>query len=313
VPGEDGTFVGLQDFSLHEGMLGFRAGGNFRRLYLKPDITVGNVPGTIEMYLELPPPFGAVLSETYAMIYSGGRVGFGNVGAVGVADRNPDDPRNPALSMIADTNTAIPKGSGTFTAFAGNIQQPLGFDSATNTLAFVGRGADDQEGVYAFIGGGSLQMLADSSTPVPDDEGTLDRFCGVAVGGDGVVFRGSSRSTGFDAIYAYENEALRIVAKRGDPVPGSASTFRSFGCGTAYDDDLIAFTGSAIGPTLSGLVLESGGQLVKVVYTGDEVNGRTVDGLLFGNDGSLDGSTRQIVFQLSFEDGSGALNLATLR
>src|SRR5262249_34531032 len=76
------------------------------------------------------------------------------------------------FAKIADTNTAIPGGVGTFAGFMGVVL------SGSN-VAFWGSDFDTQTGYYADVGGG-LQVVADENTPVPGGPGTFNAFDSVA-------------------------------------------------------------------------------------------------------------------------------------
>jgi len=69
-----------------------------------------------------------------------------------------------ALSLIADTSTAIPNGTGTFTAFTTAYADG-------GSYAFIAGGDSSQQGIYLSTGM-SLTRIADKTTTVPDIGGT---------------------------------------------------------------------------------------------------------------------------------------------
>ena len=72
------------------------------------------------------------------------------------------------LERVADTDTAIPYGHGTFTEFGWECAIDRG------TIAFVGRGERGQEGVYVQAAGGALDKLVDRDDAI--DEVQIEQF-----------------------------------------------------------------------------------------------------------------------------------------
>ena len=75
------------------------------------------------------------------------------------------------FSKVADSQTLIPNGTGTFNHFgqpSSNLIAPV--ISGTN-VAFVGSRGDDQHGLYLYSNG-ALQRVADRSTPMPTSSTT---------------------------------------------------------------------------------------------------------------------------------------------
>src|SRR5213078_154053 len=99
---------------------------------------------------------------------------------------------------------------GTFTAFSGSS-----FDDGT--VAFIGFGASQQEGIYAALAHGSVIRIADRNTPIPGRSSNL--FSGVPSLEGGIV---AFSSGGFedDGIYAAALAgALSRIADRNTPIP----------------------------------------------------------------------------------------------
>ncbi len=95
-------------------------------------------------------------------------VGSNGAGYHGVFAGAPARVGGPSLELVADTDTAIPDGAGTFESFS---DRP---SIAAGQVAFWGRSAAGLEGVYSTRGG--LHRVADLSTPVPDGVGTFTAF-----------------------------------------------------------------------------------------------------------------------------------------
>ncbi len=79
---------------------------------------------------------------------------------------------NGLTEAVATTNTLIPDGNGTFTAF-GSPPTP-GLALSGDNVAFVGEGTSNQRGLYHTVGG--LTRAADRTTPVPNGTGTFFTF-----------------------------------------------------------------------------------------------------------------------------------------
>jgi hypothetical protein len=98
------------------------------------------------------------------------------------------------LSRVADTNTAIPSGTGRFISFGDPRVQGA-------RVAFDGIGANGQSGVYV-ANGGSLVRIANTSTPIPAGTGN---FAGVgypSLDGENLAFLGNgSLASGQSGIY----------------------------------------------------------------------------------------------------------------
>ena len=94
------------------------------------------------------------------------------------------------LTRLADTNSAIPNGTGNFTGFFG---VPSASDS---TVVFLGFGSGNvEQGVYSVpLGGGPLARIADLNTPIPNGTGNFSTFIAstsaVSLSGSVLAFEG---------------------------------------------------------------------------------------------------------------------------
>jgi hypothetical protein len=76
------------------------------------------------------------------------------------------------FTRIADTSTPIPNGTGAFTSFLVVTPSVSG-----STVAFYGAGSGNQRGIYSSpIGGGTLTVVADVTTAIPNGTATLVVF-----------------------------------------------------------------------------------------------------------------------------------------
>ncbi|HEX9792706.1 MAG TPA: hypothetical protein VGC54_01870, partial [Planctomycetota bacterium] len=86
--------------------------------------------------------------------------------------------------LVADANTAIPGGAGTFMNFAG-------VDWDGQTVAFMGRNAGNSGSLYAGSAPANLQVVVAPGTPVPGESANFLGFSNpIAYEGGILVFSG---------------------------------------------------------------------------------------------------------------------------
>ncbi len=113
------------------------------------------------------------------------------------------------LQTVADTTTAIPGGTGTFTSFGDRPSTDRG------ATVFYGQGTAGQQGIYTDLGG-TLRRVADLSTPIPNGTGTFTGFTffyGPSIDGNRIAFRGTGAG-GQIGIYLFSartNTLTRVV------------------------------------------------------------------------------------------------------
>jgi hypothetical protein len=204
---------------------------------------------------------------------------------------------NGSLTKIADTTTAIPGGTGSFTAI------PVDPIISGDDVVFVGNGSGGQQGVY-LSKAGSLSVIADTQTAIPNGVG---KFVAIpqepTIGGDRVAFVGFG-SGGQQGVYAIPVDPVIPsdpvkVADLNTAIPRGSGSFTGFGAVSVSATD-VAFLGTGTGGQ-SGIYDLTGGQLVKAIAVGDTISGKTVTGLNFTRSG-LFGDP--IAFQATFDDGS---------
>ncbi len=162
----------------------------------------------------------------------------GNVKMLVLGFPVPEEPLD--VEFVADTQTAIPGGVGTFTDF------PSGPGLSGNNLAFYGLGAGGQQGLYLTTLG-SMQtpsLIANLDTPIPGGTGSFLSFDAEAgiiiVSGHTAVFAGSG-SGGQHGLYG----AVFAPPLVGDP-------FRIADTATAIPEGTGNFTEFPYVPGLSG-------------------------------------------------------------
>lgn len=196
---------------------------------------------------------------------SGDQVAYRGVGEdhEGIYLRDIFDPNS--LVAVADVNTPIPGGSGTFSGFS---------DVSLNNgdITFYATGPSGQIGIYSFIGD-VLDVVADLSTPLPGGTGTFSAFGNPWIYHGMVVFWGAGSQEGEEGIYTTAGGTLRVVADTTTPVPNGGGNFTGFDggfsifptgqtCFPSLDYGKIVFCGTSSGQ--EGIYLEDHGTLSTV-------------------------------------------------
>jgi hypothetical protein len=157
-------------------------------------------------------------------------------------------------TAIADTATAIPGGSGSFTAI-------VSIDADGGQVAFRGSGGSGQSGVYTGTGG-ALATVADTGTAIPGGTGNFVGFNNVGIADGSVAFVGSG-GTFQQGIYSDRAGALAVVADTSTPEPGGSGSFFPFGFNASIDAvGRVAFRAGT--PAGSGIYVDDGSTLRRV-------------------------------------------------
>ncbi|NJK39435.1 MAG: hypothetical protein HC835_19800 [Oscillatoriales cyanobacterium RM2_1_1] len=145
-------------------------------------------------------------TETFKFVGSPGLNENDNVAFFGIDSSNQSGlylRNNNGISLVADTNTAIPEGVGNFTDFFYFVS----LDNNEN-LAFLGIGANNQQGIYENVAG-EFSTVIDLNIPL---EGKVIEDLALGregLNGDQVVF--SARFTdGTEGIYLAENAPVGL-------------------------------------------------------------------------------------------------------
>lgn len=179
------------------------------------------------------------------------------------------------LSSIADTNTPIPGGSGTFTSFhncVGGVPGPCYQD---NQLVFAAYGSNGQYGVYTAAGG--LKRLLDLSTPSPIGSAFLS--VNPPVTDLGIVAISANTDSG---VVGYLQDCLgtHVIVDPTTPYPGSTLPFGFvppfFGAGRiCMDDGMVVFFGVTPDSSAIGMYGYQHGQIFKILESSDMLDGDT--------------------------------------
>jgi len=117
-----------------------------------------------------------------------------------------------SLAVLADLNTPIPGGSGTFTDF-----RAVSLDG--ESLGFLGFGSNEQ-GIYVSAHG-SIGVIADLNTLIPDRTDLFAALASVAVDDGNVAFQGRG-SDGYNGIFTDLGGSLETVIARGHELDGKS-------------------------------------------------------------------------------------------
>jgi hypothetical protein len=220
-----------------------------------------------------------------------------------------------ALTRIADKNTPVPGGAGTFSSFFSPVVH-------NSRIAFVDSALD---GLYLHhTDNGTLSLVADSGTAMPGrnenfrDFNSLGR--GLDMHSDAIAFLGTGATAAGVYRFNIASGALTAIADTDTVAPGGGlAKFERYFNAVSVDNGAVAFgygTGfayipPATGPNeteLYGVYTNLGGTLARVLDRGDMLDGKLVSRAHIGP-GGLDGN--QIAMTVDFEDGSNAVYVAT--
>jgi hypothetical protein len=165
----------------------------------------------------------------------------------------PEGVRAYNLVRVADLDSPIPGGSGTFTSLS--TPQLSG-----SNVAFRGLGGAGQEGIYLF-NGTERTRVADLTTMTPDGTGTFTSLSPPLLSESNVAFVGRG-GAGQEGIYLFNGTTLIRIADRTTTIPGGSGTFTSFSF-PALSGGNVAFRGLG-GAGQQGIYLFSRNELIRV-------------------------------------------------
>lgn len=207
------------------------------------------------------------------------------------------------VTLVADTDTAIPDGTGTFNNFSF-----FGNGIEDGRLAF--RGSEVlppdtflQNGVYAFAEG-NLLKIADKNTPVPSGTGNFTTFTTAYVDGTDYAFIASGDSSQ-QGIYVSNGTTLTKIADKTTAVPGIGGTY-GWSSQLGFDDGNLAFWSGVTGGSNPGDIIGGytpGGGLVTLASTATVVPGVGTNFTSFSSPADLSGTT--VAFRGNYSGGSG--------
>lgn len=168
------------------------------------------------------------------------------------------------IRKIADSDTLIPGGTGTFQSFVSDPAIDRGH------VAFAGGSVANETGIYTDLGG-VLRLVADSHTMVPGAEETFESVYAPSIEGSDIAFRGNGRPPHV-GVYLETNNVLRVVAEIGTPAPDGTETFNFFEnnnrTAPSVENGVVAFAARGTEPeghSRYGVYLEDNGVISLVV------------------------------------------------
>jgi len=212
--------------------------------------------------------------------------------------------RGGSLTVIADTTTTIPSGTGTFSDLSSEAHGTHG------SVAFWGRDASLQRGIYLASASGELSVVADTTTTIPGSNDHFASFSNIVIASDGsdVAFVGTDQADRTSLFQRLDGK-LRVIAQARRPAPGGGTFGINDLSQMSLDSGHIAFQAGLADTFDNAIFTNVRGDLERVVSTGDTVDGRTISYLWLGPD-ALSGNS--LAFVANFTDGTQGILLATL-
>jgi hypothetical protein len=202
------------------------------------------------------------------------------------------------LHVVADRNTLVPGGAGSYFASFDTRLSVSGGDVAFRGSS-IGRA-----GVYK-TAGGTLQRVADTTTPMPGGSGNFFDVWGPSLHNGNVAFLGQDADTFFGIYTDIGGPGLSVVADVNTPVPGGSGNFGTFGR-ASLDNLAVAF--DVVGSSgEQGVFTDYGGSLSAVITSSMSIDGKQPLNPHIGPEALNNGN---IVFSTDFSDGSGGIYVA---
>ncbi|MBD2776866.1 DUF7453 family protein [Iningainema tapete] len=220
IPNGTGNFINIDSFFIQGDNVVFSGSGSDgqRGIYNSDRSTISTI---VDLNTIIPGSSGTFSSfDTTPQVENGNVVfsGSGTQGNSGIYIKRGDA----SLSVIADTNTAIPNGSG-------NFARVDVYSLKQNNVAFRGFDSNGQQGIY-INREGTLQLVVDNHTPIPGGTGNFSNFDDIFdsnFDGNNVAFQGSDAS-GQQGIYVNRNGTLQLVVDSKTPIPDGTGNFANF-------------------------------------------------------------------------------------
>lgn len=202
------------------------------------------------------------------------------------------------LQTIADQNTLSPEGL-TFSDF-----RNLSLDNGEVFFRASTRSPEDfRNGIYGTVGG-TLRTIVDTSTLIPGSNNNFNSFFDLSADNGQVAFVGFD-SNSQRGIYSAMGDMLQTIVDTNTLIPDSEDTF-SFFSNLSLNNGVLTFNGFADNGQ-AGIYTTLGGELAKVITTGDTLLGKEVSFLDFAKSG-VDGNS--LAFKANFTDGTQGVFLA---
>lgn len=188
-----------------------------------------------------------------------------------------------------------------------------GLSGSGDKVAFYGAYQDggqfSNEGIFIASENG-LELVANLDSMIPGTSGTLSDINSVSYSGNNIVFQGEDADRNQGLYRRLADGSLEVVANKDSIFPGFEAESVFFGYGYSVNENgEIVFQMSATtvdGETIDGLFFEKDGDISKILYTSDSLDGIILDqffGINFNsNNEGFEGN------QLIFETTSAITN-----
>ena len=165
---------------------------------------------------------------------------------------------NGIVERIADSNTELPGGVGTFEGSSSQV----GFDG--QTVVFWGGPLENNQGMFAAEDAGSLRALAVKGDTIPGTGLVIESFMSPPVVDDGVVYF-VAFSEGFTShLLKSENGTLSTVVANGAPTPDGLVFDQIGSAGMIATEGKLYFTATG-SPTHAGVYVLEDGEISTVI------------------------------------------------
>src|SRR5262245_43448263 len=295
VPGGTGNFSFFGDVAASGGTIAFQGdNGTSPGVYAGPGGSLAKVADT---NTPIPGGVGNFQSFGIPLTVDSGRVAF--VGTGSSLQRGVYSSVAGSLTLVADTSTAIPGGTGNFAGF-------FSPSARGGDLAFGGFDHGSGEGLYTVISG-ALAKAVDTNTPMPGSGGNFVHFGSPVFDGVNIAFIASDAFTPVGGYVVGPGGAVTLVAEIPMPAPGGTGNFTFFGGDPSISGSVVSF--AALDADNKGALYRAqGGVLTRIVGAGDVLDGKVVSGVGVRRQAS---NGTAFAFYATFDDGSQGIFLAT--
>jgi hypothetical protein len=305
IPGGTGNFTGFSLPALASNNLVFYGEGTANQQGVYTDIG-GSLQAVANLGTPIPGGTGNFASfggPSGQPVLNGASVAFGASGSgtqLGIYRWTGG-----TLSVVANTTTQQPGGTGPFenlSSAAIDGSRVAFFGSRPNP------GGGFRTGLY-LSDGGTVSIVADSTTPVPGGSGNFAGFGTPSLSGQTVVFTGLD-GAGDLGIYSSTVGQVSLLFNTNTPVPNGVGTFSQFGTEVSVDGSNVAFYGVDSAGT-PGIYVSFNGSLIEVLDSNTLLDGQTIIALSLGlSTNQLSGN--QVAFFASLTNGTFGVYTATI-
>ena len=212
------------------------------------------------------------------------------------------------ITRIADFNTAMPGGTNNFNIF-GRVSV------SASSVAFLGHysySGTITDGIYsAPVSGGTVTRVASDGMIAPASTASFTSFGSPTTDGTYVAFNASTVSSlAVNGLWRYKLDGTggSVIADENNVIPGHGTTKFSYFYGVSMSTGVPVFNGGD-GANIYGIWADANGTLIKIIESGDALDGKIVQGTQIYDQG-VSGNTDDIAFYTTFTNGSAGIYVA---